>query len=79
LKSAKSKAENADEYKRILSKVVKKTFEGSTPLDITFSGSNKDFMRSPLPINENLPLDQQERVKEKNAKLRNNRINWRVN
>ena len=76
---SRSKAENSDTYKKILSKVIKRTFEGQKSLDITFSGSSKDFMRSPLPINDNLPLETQERIKQRNEKLRNNRLNWKVN
>lgn len=76
---SRSRAENAADYKKILGKLVKKSFSDSKPLDITFVGKNTDFMRSPLPTNENLPLEYQERVKKRNSKLKDNRIAWKVN
>ena len=75
---AKSQAENADEYKKILSKVAKKALTSDKSLSLTFKGDNRLFLRTPKKIGE---FDSQEikEIKEKyNEKLRQNRTNWSI-
>ncbi len=72
-------AANKNEYKRIQSKLLKKMISGNKPLDMTFLGSSKDFLRSELPIRE---LDSEEIRQQKidyNNRLKANRTNWRNN
>ncbi len=64
--------------KNIMSKLTRKIIHDK-PIDMTFIGSNIDFMRSPKQINENMAVEEQERRKKLNERLRQNRFKWRVN
>jgi hypothetical protein len=70
---------NKNEFAQILSKIAKKSIQGDKALDITFVGKNCDFMRSPLPLNDAMSIEQQNHAKQRNEKLGNNRINWKIN
>jgi hypothetical protein len=76
---SKSKAENADEYAKILSKIAKKSFSGQKALDITFIGDNVLFNRSKQPVREYATAEEKLRVARSNIKLDKNRTNWKVN
>jgi hypothetical protein len=76
---ANSECDNKADYQRLMSKLTKKVIQSSKPLDMTFMGSSKEFIKSPKPINE---FDSVEVKAQKNAysdKLRANRTNWRIN
>jgi hypothetical protein len=45
-------AENANEYKKIQSKLLKKMLHNSKALDLTFTGSNIEFLKHPKQISE---------------------------
>jgi hypothetical protein len=72
-------AENKDEYKKILGKLAKKSLTGNKALDMTFTGSNVDFVRMPKLIGE-WDSDELKAHKQKyNEKLRKNRTEmWDV-
>lgn len=58
----------------IIDKLTKKVIRKG--INLEFKGSAKDFLRSPLPITDNLPVEEQERRKKVNERLIENRQNW---
>lgn len=70
-------ANNKETFQRIQGRLLKKTITGSKPLSIEFQGSNKDFLRSPMPINEFDSKEIREQKEKRNERLRENRTNWR--
>jgi hypothetical protein len=72
------KAENKEEYQRILSRMTKKLIHNSKPLDMTFTGSNTDFIKTPKIIGEFDSNELREKKEAYNNRLRMNRCqNWK--
>jgi hypothetical protein len=73
---AKLNNEDSKEAKEILSKLTKKVIDSK--FDYTFTGSNKEFMKSPLEI-RGFDSEETKQLKQAyNEKLRRNRTeNWR--
>ncbi len=59
---------------KIIDKLTKRVIKNG--INMEFRGNAKNFLRSPLPISDNLPVDEQERRKKANARLTANRQNW---
>lgn len=72
-------AENKEDFQKIESRLLKKVIKGNKPFDMTFLGSSKDFMKSPLPVTDDLPIAEQERRRKKNDYLKANRCSWKNN
>jgi hypothetical protein len=69
-------AENASEYKKIQSKLLKKMLHNPKPLDLTFKGDSKLFLRHDVSIGE---FDDEYTKKQKenhNNLLKANRQKW---
>ena len=63
--------------KLALNKMNAKLIKSGKGLNIEFEGSSKDFLKSPLPISDNLEDSERERRERINDKLKRNRTNWK--
>lgn len=76
---AKSKAENADEYRRILSKIAKKALTSDKVLDLTYKGDSKLFLRHDAIIGEFDSDELRNRKIAYNKRLAENRVKFSQN
>jgi hypothetical protein len=63
--------------KAIIQKLTRKILHSDKPLSIEFTGSSKDFMKSPKPIPEFCSAEDKAKIISYNEKLRQNRVSWR--
>jgi hypothetical protein len=66
------------EYVRVIQKLTKKLLHGDKPLDMTFKGSSKDFMRNELKVRETDTKEIRNIKEQVNSKLKANRCNWSI-
>jgi hypothetical protein len=60
--------------KKAIRTITKRSFRDG--LNLEYRGSSIDFNRHELPVNDSMPIEEQERRKKRNAYLRENRCKW---